>query len=163
MRPGPERKDNWLYGDCYPSHGLLETAAEDPTAPHELSFYAHEDQWKHATRARRYTMRIDGFVALHARQKPGELVTKPLTFTGKALSFNFASSAAGNLRVEIQDASGRPVSGFTLADSDEIFGDTLDRRVTWKGSDDVSSLAGKPIRLHVVMSDADLFALRFVE
>ena len=46
LRPGPERKDNWLYGDCYPSVGFLETAAEDPTAPHELSFYVGEDHWK---------------------------------------------------------------------------------------------------------------------
>src|SRR5262249_27949666 len=30
LRPGPERKDNWLYGDCYPSVGFIETAAEDP-------------------------------------------------------------------------------------------------------------------------------------
>ena len=25
LRPGSERKDNWLYGDCYPALGILET------------------------------------------------------------------------------------------------------------------------------------------
>ena len=114
-------------------------------------------------RPRRYTIRIDGFVALHARQMDGELVTKPFTFRGKSLSLNFATSAAGHIHVEIEDAAGRPLPGFTLAECDELFGDTLDRTVTWKGSDDVSSLVGKPIRLHVVMSDANLFSLRFVE
>ena len=102
-------------------------------------------------------------MALHARQKEGDLVTKPFTFQGKSLSLNFATSAAGRLHVEIQDTSGRPLPGFTLADSDELFGDTLDLAVTWKGSSDVSGLAGKPIRLHVVMSDADLFSLQFVD
>jgi hypothetical protein len=162
LRPGPEHKDNWLYGDCYPSLGFLETAAEVPTASRELSIYLGEGHWKHTNRARRYTLRIDGFVALHARQKAGELLTKPFTFSGKSLSLNFATSAAGYLRVELQESSGHPLSGFTLADCDELFGDTLDRRVTWKGSDDVSGLAGKPIRLRVVMSEADLFSFQFV-
>ena len=108
LRPGPERKHNWLYGDGYQNLGLLETAADDPTAPPELSIYVIEDNWKRATRLRRYTLRIDGFVALHARQKAGELVTKPIIFRGKKLSLNFATSAAGNLRVELEDLTGAP-------------------------------------------------------
>jgi hypothetical protein len=163
LRPGPERKDNWLYGDCYQNLGLLETAAEDPTAPPELSIYVIEDNWKRATRLRRYTLRIDGFVALHARHRRGELVTKRLVFRGTKLSLNFATSAAGHLHVEFQDADGKPFPGFTLVDSDELFGDTLDRKVTWKGKSDVSSLAGKPVRLRMVLSEADLFSLRFGE
>ena len=114
LRPGPERKDNWLYGDGYQSLGLLETAADDPTAPPELSIYVGEDHWKRPTRLRRYTLRVDGFVALHARRKAGELVTKPFVFRGKTLSLNFATSAAGNLRVEVDDLTGRPLPGFTL-------------------------------------------------
>jgi hypothetical protein len=163
LRPGPERRHNWLYGDGYQNLGLLETAAEDPTAPPELSVYFIEDNWKRPTRLRRYTLRIDGFVALHARQRRGEAVTKPLVFRGRELTLNFATSAAGHLRVELQDAGGRPLPGFTLAECDELFGDTLDRAVTWQGKADVGSLAGKPIRLRMVMSDADLFSLRFRE
>ena len=162
LRPGPERRDNWLYGDGYQNLGLIETAAEDPTAPPEFSIYVIEDNWKRATRLRRYTLRIDGFVALHARQKPGELVTKPFVFRGKVLSLNFATSAAGNLRVEFDDLTGRPLPGFTRDDCDEIFGDSLDRTVTWKGRADLGRLAGKPVRLRVVMSDADLFSFQFV-
>src|SRR5262249_4301803 len=137
------------------------TAAEDPEAPPELSIYFIEDNWKRPTRLRRYTLRIDGFVALHATQKSGEFVSRPLVFRGKKLSLNFATSAAGNLRVELQDAAGTPLPGFTLAECDEIFGDTLERTVTWKEKADVSSLAGRPIRLRVVLREADLFSLRF--
>jgi hypothetical protein len=160
LRPGPERRNNWVYGDCYPSLGLLETPAADPTAPPELSLYVGEDHWKGPIRLRRYTLRIDGFVSLHAAAR-GEFVTRPLVFRGKELSLNFATSAAGHLRVEIQDASGQPLPGFALADSDELFGDTLDRAVTWKDKSDVSALAGRPIRIRIAMRDADVYSLRF--
>ncbi|MEO6873979.1 MAG: hypothetical protein ABI222_04070 [Opitutaceae bacterium] len=163
IRPGPERSNNWVYGDGYQSLGLIETPAEDPTAPPELSFYADEGHWKEGESLRRYTLRIDGFVSLHARQKPGSLITPPLIFSGRQLSLNFSTSAAGSIRVELQNASGHALPGFALADCDELFGDTLDRIVTWRNQKDLSPLAGKVIRLHVVLSDADLFSLKFQE
>ena len=163
IRPGPERSNNWVYGDAYQSLGLIETPAEDPTAPPELSFYADEGHWKEGESLRRYTMRIDGFVSLHARREAGEFVTPRLVFSGRRLSLNFSSSAAGYIRVELQDADGHPLPGFTLADNDELFGDTLDRTVTWRNQSDLGSLAGKVVRLRVVLSDADLFSLKFEE
>ena len=131
-----------------------------PNRRPQPSIYSIEDLCC-ATRLRRYTVRVDGFVALHARQKPSEFVTKPLVFQGNKLTFNLATSAAGYLRVELRDGAGQPLPGFTLADSDQLFGDTLERTVTWKDKSDVSSLAGRPVRLRVVMSEADLFSLRF--
>lgn len=159
--PGPQRRDNWLYGDGYQNLGLLETPAWDPTAPPEFSLYAGEDHWKGPKRLRRYTMRIDGFVSLHARRKPGEVLSKPLLFQGKELTINFATSAAGSIRVELQDNDGKPMPGYTLAECDELFGDTLDRTVTWKDKADVSSLAGRPVRLRFVLGEADLYSLQF--
>jgi len=160
LRPGPERRDNWVYGDGYQGLGLLETPAEDPTALPELSFYVGEDHWKGPKRLRRYTLRIDGFVSLHAGAR-GECVTKPLVFRGKELTLNFATSAAGHVRVELQDATGQPLPGFALADSDELFGDALARTVTWKDRSDLSAMAGRPIRLRFLLRDADLYALKF--
>jgi hypothetical protein len=109
---------------------------------------------------RRYTLRLDGFASLSARSR-GEFVTKSLTFRGKELALNFSTSAAGHLRVELQDGDGRPLPGFGLADSDELFGDTLQRVVTWQNKSDVSALAGRPIRVRMAMHDADLYSLRF--
>ena len=48
-----------------------------------------------------------------------------------------------------------------LADCDEIYGDHIERVVTWGGKAELSALVGTPIRLHVKMSDADLYAIRF--
>ncbi len=160
LRPGLERRDNWVYGDCYQSLGLLETPAGDPTAPSELTFYVGENHWKGPKQLRRYTLRMDGFASLSARGR-GEFLTKPLTFRGKELALNFSSSAAGHVRVELQDCGGRPLPGFELADSDELFGDTLERVVTWRNRADVSALAGRPIRVRMAMRDADVYSLRF--
>ena len=49
--------------------------------------------------------------------------------------------AAGSLRCEIQDAEGTPIPGFTLADSDELYGDSLERSLSWNGSCELKSLA----------------------
>ena len=89
------------------------------------------------------------------------MLTRPLTFKGSRLTVNFATSAAGTLKVEFQTPDGKPVKGFTLADADETFGDELDRTLTWRGSSDVSSLAGRPLRLRITLSDTDLYSIKF--
>ena len=63
--------------------------------------------------------------------------------------------------MEIQDAAGKPIPGFALADAVETIGNDIERAVRWKSGSDVSKLAGKAVRLRFVMKDADLFALRF--
>lgn len=161
LRPGPERRDNWVYGDGYVGLGLIELPAEDPDAPPELSLYAPENHWKREERLRRHTIRIDGFASLHARRAPGEVVTKPIVVAGGELTLNFSTSAAGSVRVELQEADGTPIPGFALDDCDELFGDSLDRAATWKGRADVSRIAGRPIRLRLVLSDADVYSFQF--
>jgi hypothetical protein len=90
------------------------------------------------------------------------MITKPLKFVGSNLLLNFATSAAGSIQSEIQDESGAPISGFSLADCAPVIGNEIERPVTWKGGD-LHDLAGKPLRIRFVMKDADLFALRFAE
>ena len=113
------------------------------------------------TGGRRYTLRLDGFVSVNAPLAGGELITRPFTFSGKELEINYSTSAAGQVRVEMQDAEGRPLPGFTLEDCEPIWGDHVARTVKWKAGSDVSAQAGKPVRLRFEMSDADLFSLRF--
>ncbi len=161
LRPGPERGDNWVYGDCYPALGLVELPAAEPGAAAELSLYVPEGHWKHAVRLRRHTLRVDGFLSLHARRGGGAVVTKPLIFAGNRLSLNFATSAAGSVRVELQEPGGTAIPGFALAECDEQFGDTPDRLVSWKGRSDVSRLAGRPVRIRFVLSDADVYSMQF--
>ena len=74
---------------------------------------------------------------------------------------NFSTFAAGGWRVEIQDQAGKAIPGYSLSDCREQMVDEIDRVVSWKGGSDVSSLAGKPVRLRFVMKDADVFAIKF--
>ena len=75
---------------------------------------------------------MDGFVSIHADDRGGEMLTKPIVFSGKRLELNSSTSAAGLIRVELQDASGKPIPGFTLEDCPEIFGDRINQAVAWK-------------------------------
>lgn len=162
IRPGLRYKDNWAYGDNYQNWGIVETRSDISGAPDELSFYITEGYWRgNSTTFRRYTLRIDGFVSINAPLSGGELITRPITFDGKELVLNFATSAAGSIRVEIQDKDGRSLPGFTLDDCHEIIGDTLERVVSWKDGSNLSQWAGKPLRWRFALRDADLYSLRF--
>ncbi len=133
------------------------------TGPEELSLYVQHNYGYTSAHLRRYTIRPDGFVSVAAPFAGGEMATKSIRFTGDRLTINFSTSAACGVRVEVQDASGRPIPGFALADCPEIIGDDLDRIVTWKAGGDLSKLAGRPIRPRFALRDADLFAIRFVD
>ncbi|OYW17509.1 MAG: hypothetical protein B7Z55_12390, partial [Planctomycetales bacterium 12-60-4] len=162
LRPGPERPETWLYGHQYIAWNPIESESSLPGASRELSLYATEGSWHGDGNAlRRYTMRLDGFVSVNAPLSGGELLTKPLTFSGERLSLNFSSSAAGDVRVEIQDAAGSPIKGYSLEECPPIFGDTLEREVTWDQGSDLARLTGRPVRLRFVLRDADLYSFQF--
>jgi len=162
IRPGPQLENQWAYGDNYQCWGTIETPSALDGAPPELSFFAREGVWRGNRMAiRRYSLRMDGFVSVRASLAGGTLVTHPLTFSGNTLEMNFATSAAGSIRVELQDADGSAIPGFALDDCVEQIGDELDRTVAWRGGRDLSRCAGQPVRLRFVMKDADLFAMRF--
>lgn len=78
------------------------------------------------------------------------------------MEVNFATSAAGSLRVELQDSDGKPLKGFSLADCPEMFGDSLNRAVHWNTDRELSALVGKPVRLLFELKDGDLYSFRFV-
>jgi hypothetical protein len=74
---------------------------------------------------------------------------------------NYRSGPAGSLKVELQDAAGKAIPGFTLADSPVLRGDAIEQTVTWSGGSDVSILADQPVRLRFVVTDTDLYAIQF--
>jgi hypothetical protein len=124
-----------------------------PTGPDEMSIYHRNGH--------RYVLRTDGFVSATAGAKTGELLTKPIVFTGGRLTLNYSTTARGGIRVEVQDESGNPIPGFSLAECLEIIGDKIERDVAWTGGGTLASLAGKPVRLRFVMTETDLYSYRF--
>jgi hypothetical protein len=74
---------------------------------------------------------------------------------------SYRTSGGGALRVEIQDAGGKPLPGRSLDGCDEIFGDRIEGTVRWRAGEDLSRWAGSAVRLRVRLRDAELFAFRF--
>ncbi|MDA0590344.1 MAG: hypothetical protein O2820_21775 [Planctomycetota bacterium] len=162
IRPGPSRTNSWVYGDNMVSWGILPTKSDLPDSPEELSIYAIEGYWTgQSQNFRRYSFRVDGFVSIQAPLSGGEFVTKPILFKGNQLEINYSTSAAGSIRVELQNAEGKSIPGHSLSDCHEVFGDEIDRTVSWKDGPNVTRLAGIPVRMRFVISDADLFSFRF--
>jgi hypothetical protein len=175
IRPGIGL-ENWVSRTNYPALGIVSTGAA------ELSIFANQNYGQPSAHLRRYSLRTDGFVSLsspyeggeleslrdkleHYRNAPyagSELLTKPLIFDGRELSLNFATSAAGSVRVEIQDATGKPCEGYALSDCHELIGNDIERAALWKSGSDVGALAGRPVRLRYVIKDADVYSFRFV-
>lgn len=147
--------EDWVSRTNFPALNVVETRSD------EMSLYANHNYGQPTAHIRRYSMRPDGFASVQAPFAGGELLTKPFTFSGTKLTMNFASSAAGGIKVEIQDASGKPLNGFSLADTVETIGNDLNRTVRWKTGTNVMSLAGRPVRLRFVMKDADLYSIQF--
>ena len=152
LRPGPDQR-NWTHRNVTPSVGLV-------TAPDEWSLYVCEHYGWSTNRLRRVTVRPYGFASVHAGYQVGELVTKPLCFTGNTLFLNLATSAVGSIAVEVQEPDGRPIPGFSLDEATPIFGDSLDEPVGWRGGASLGTLAGRSVRFRFALKDADLFALR---
>lgn len=162
LRPGIERQGAWHYGQQYIAWHVVETASSLPGAPNELSLYASEGYWHGmGSKLRRYTLRLDGFTSLSAGWKGGRMLTRPLVFAGERLRINFATSAAGSLRIEIQDEAGKPIEGLALTDCPEMFGDSVARDVHWNSGAELSALAGRPVRLLFELKDADLYSFQF--
>ena len=154
IRPGIGAR-NWVSRTNYPALGILQTG------PSEMSIYTNQDNAQPTAHLHRYSLRLDGFASVRADYSGGELLTKHFTFSGSRLDLNFSTSAVGSIRVEIQDDAGLAIPGFAAADCVEVIGNEIDRTVRWKSGSDVSSLAGRTVRLRFVMKDADLYAMRF--
>src|SRR5213593_487196 len=90
-------------------------------------------------------LRLDGFVSIDAGEAAGTLTTQPLRFADPALYVN-ADASRGELRIEVLEEAGAPVSGFTAADCVPLERDAVRHRVGWRGAADLASLRGRTVR-----------------
>ncbi len=154
IRPGLD-PGNWASRSGLSALGLV------PTGREEISIYKQAHYAQPTNRLDRYTLRTDGFISVRAPFSGGEMLTRPLRFSGDELVLNVSTGAAGSLRVEMQDQRGKPIPGYTLDDCLPVVGDSVEKTVHWKGPDRLTGLAGQTLRLRFVMKDADLYSLRF--
>ena len=106
------------------------------------------------------TLRRDGFVSMRAGNKEGFLTTEKLSFDGKYFFVNADVKGKGaQLKVELLDADGNPIQGFTKRDCVVMRGaDKTKQLITWKGKQDLGELKGRTIRAKFYLTRGDLYA-----
>jgi hypothetical protein len=109
----------------------------------------------------RYVQRVDGFVSLDFESAGGQCVTAPVKVDGARLLLNVDTGALGQLRVGLQDAEGKPISGFSADDCKLIRTNSTRAEVSWAGSDDLAALKGRKVRLTFTGSRAKLYSFYF--
>jgi hypothetical protein len=150
--PGVIKRGNYLY-QYYNSSGRLHDSV--------VLRPEYDESAKQLGGVGVVRQRLDGFISADADHRDGWLTTPVIKFTGKKLRLNIDTGAMGTAFIEVQDAEGKPIPGFTLADCEEIGGNFIDQQVYWKGNSDLSSLAGRPIRLLIKLTRGKLFAFQF--
>ena len=121
------------------------------------------------------TITVDRFASLSSGFRAGKLVTKPMVWPGGDLAINASTSAAldgdprlkdGEMRVEVQNAEGRSIAGFS-GDESTLFKDNMPMRgftdsavLRWPGDRSMDELAGSSIRLVFHMRDCHLYSFR---
>ena len=109
----------------------------------------------------RAILTLDRYVAMDAGVVPAEFTTHPLTFTGSRLELNADVRPEGSVKVELQDAEGKSIPGFTLDECVPLAGNHVRHVVRWKGGSALTALSGKPTKMRCMARDASLFAFQF--
>ena len=104
------------------------------------------------------SIRPDRFVGVTAGPD-GRVLTRPFWTDAPEFYLNARVSNSGELRVEIDDLTGKPIAGFELENSVSARGDALSHRLAWRGAPDRSVLANRELRLRVHAREATVYAL----
>ncbi|MBM79832.1 MAG: hypothetical protein CMJ78_04475 [Planctomycetaceae bacterium] len=125
-----------------------------PGKSKEIAVYATENYYERTPgRIRRFTYRVDGFVALRSGTNGGSVLTKPLKYKGQQLRLNYVVNNGGQLTVKLYDAKGQQIG-----QSKPITGDAVDAVVDWQQA---PKLSNGTVQLRFELSNADLYSMRF--
>jgi len=111
----------------------------------------------------RAVLRLDGFVSARATYDGGQLTTPLIRFKGSKLTLNIDTGGGGAVIVELLDEAGHAIPGYSKPDATPLSGNSVRAVVKWSGGSELSSLAGRAIRLRFSMRDCDLYAFHFEE
>ncbi len=155
VRPGRDPRD-WVHRTHMTATGIM------ATGPDELSIYISRHYTFPSAFLERMTLRTDGFVSVHAGYSGGSLMSKPLIIDGNELVLNYSTSAAGSIRWEILDMNGNCLPGLGVDQTKPLSGDEIEHVIKLQNPKHNSgrALEAKPVRLHFILKDADLYSLQ---
>lgn len=102
-------------------------------------------------------LRRDGFTSMDADSMGGRLTTRPIVFSGSRLFVN-ANVSGGRLSAEFLDEGGCVIAPFADTECEPMRADATKHEIRWKGAADLSSLAGKPVKLRLSLTQGSLYA-----
>ena len=180
----PQGRSPWIsggpshpnpYSSVYACAGILPSGrGEWSTYVGALPLAHHEPNERMARPAGilHAAMREDGFMSLTSTG-PGEFWTIPFRLQSDTIRLNVRTAYSGFARAELLDSSSGEtgsessdaatfgaIEGYALDDCVPITGDHTDAAITWKGGA-LQTLIGRMVRLHVDLSKADLYAIKF--
>jgi hypothetical protein len=130
---------------------------------HPWKFGKGESPWNSKTQIPKSgiglaTLPLDRFAGLRPLEKLGQITLHPRSLHGvTGLTLN-ADASAGAIRVELLNASGHRLPGYTKADAVPITADGLRLRVAWKQAD-LAKLPQEEIMFRIHLENAEVFAL----
>ena len=164
--PAPTRP-GWALYDCIWSwrrrtcSQSLEEAREAFWA--ELEANTGQNRSNHIQKSRELKIvpaqvefRTLGFASRRAGEREGVLTTHLLLFQGSRLTLN-AAAAQGHVKVEVLDAGGHRVPGYSRAECSLQGFDSTRQEVSWQGRSDLKPVSGEPVRLRFYLQKADLY------
>jgi hypothetical protein len=161
--PVSEERTAWNWGNVQSAGGCCLVVGD------KLHFYvggvsgAHSTWHPDPSRVGLAVLRRDGFASLDAGKsspaspEPGILTTRPVQFSGKQLFVNVAAPD-GELRVEVLDKSGQVIEPFTRDACVPLRTDETKAQVKWRTTDDLSPLAGRPVRFRFHLTRGSLYS-----
>jgi hypothetical protein len=101
-------------------------------------------------------LRRDGFASMDGGAK-GELLTRPVRFSGKHLFVN-ADASKGSILAEVLDANGRVVKGFERSKAIPVKSNCTRLALHWKNGKDLAALAGQVVSIRFQVTNAKLYS-----
>ena len=148
--PGPPILESQPFGEpdggCFFAHPNL---AERPNGDWILPYRGYNVPHKYPRGSYRYEPgllvwpkgRLVGIEAVEI----GEFATVAFLLPGKKLKINALTQRAGHIKVELVEFDGKPIEGYSFAESDPIFGDQYWTELTWNGKAELPVEPGTPI------------------
>ena len=103
--------------------------------------------------------RRDGFVSLEAGQEPGEVITRPLVFTGTgALCVNVQAEDGGAVQAAVLEEDGTPIPGLEYGACAPLRGDAIRAPVSWTAAESLPRMRGRYVRFAFRLESARIYS-----